>query len=165
MPAARKLFVIVVGCGRMGSYIANRLSLDGHSVVVIDVKESAFKGLSAEFSGFKMEGDATEFETLKQAKVEKADLVIATTHQDNVNVMVAQVARHVLHVPKVIARVFEPKRERVYRELDIEIISSRAARGLPSSCWRPSRVRSGRGSPLRRAGAINWRPTCVNRPN
>ena len=123
MAAGRKLFIIVVGCGRMGSYIANRLSHDGHGVVVIDVAESAFGGLSAEFSGFKMEGDATEFETLKQAKVEKADLVIATTHHDNVNVMVAQVARHVLRVPNVIARVFEPKRERVYRELGIEIIS------------------------------------------
>lgn len=123
MPTTRKLFIIVAGCGRLGSYIANRSSGDGHSVVVIDIDQSAFKGLSSEFSGFKMEGDATEFATLKQAKVEKADMVIATTQEDNVNVMVAQIARHLFHVSHVIARVFEPKRERVYRELDIETIS------------------------------------------
>ena len=123
MPSTRKLFIIIAGCGRLGSYIANKASGDGHSVVVIDSNQAAFKGLSSEFSGFKMEGDATEFATLKQAKVEKADMVIATTHDDNVNVMVAQVARQLLHVPHVIARVFEPKRERVYRELDIKTIS------------------------------------------
>jgi len=123
MEPTRKLFIIIAGCGRLGSYIANRASGDGHSVVVIDSSQSAFKGLSSEFSGFKMEGDATELAILKQAKVEKADMVIATTHDDNVNVMVAQVARHIFNIPDVIARVFEPKRERVYRELDIETIS------------------------------------------
>ncbi len=123
MFSRRKLFIVIAGCGRMGSYIANRLSGDGHSVVVIDTDESSFKGLNSEFSGFKMEGDATEFATLKLAKVEKADIVIATTHEDNVNVMVAQVSKKLFHVPHVIARVFEPRREKVYRELDIESIS------------------------------------------
>jgi len=123
MPHTRRLFIIIVGCGRLGSYIASRASGDGHSVVVIDTEESAFKGLSSEFSGFKIEADATEFETLRQAKVEKADMVIATTREDNVNVMVAQVARHLFNVPHVIARVFEPKQEKVYRELNIETIS------------------------------------------
>lgn len=117
-----KRFVIIVGCGRLGAYLANRLSRDGHSVVVIDISESAFEYLSAEYSGFRMEGDATELAVLKGAKIDKADLVIATTREDNVNLMVAQVAQKIFKVPKVIARVLEPRQEAIYRDLGIEAI-------------------------------------------
>jgi trk system potassium uptake protein TrkA len=122
MPPGQRLFIIIVGCGRLGSYLANRLSRDGHSVVVIDINESAFDALSAEYSGFRVEGDATEFAVLKEAKADEADLVIATTREDNVNLMIAQVARKLFRVPRVMARVFEPKREEIYRDLGIETI-------------------------------------------
>jgi len=122
MSPDQRLFIIIVGCGRLGSYLANRLSRDGHSVVAVDSNESAFDALSAEYSGFRVEGDATEFAVLKQAKIGKADLVIATTREDNINLMVAQVARKVFRVPRVMARVFEPEREKIYRDFGIETI-------------------------------------------
>jgi trk system potassium uptake protein TrkA len=123
MSSDLRYFVIIVGCGRLGSYIANKLSHSGHSVVVIDSRESAFDALSSEYSGFRLEGDATEFDVLKQAKTDQADVLIATTHEDNVNVMVAQVAKKLFHVPRVMARVFDPKREKVYHHLGIETVS------------------------------------------
>lgn len=116
----KKLFVIIVGCGRLGSYLANRLSADGHSIVVIDIREEAFDFLSTEYSGFRIEGDATEIAVLKEAKAEKADLLIAATREDNVNLMVSQIAQKIFHVPQVMARVFELKREGIYRALGIE---------------------------------------------
>jgi len=119
----KNLFILIVGCGRLGSLLANRLSGKGHSVVVIDNRDSAFNALSAEYSGFRMVGDATEFTVLKEAKIEEADVFIATTRDDNVNLMVSQVAKKIFHVPKVMARVFEPKRERIYKDFDIEAIS------------------------------------------
>ena len=122
MSSGQRLFIIIVGCGRLGSYLANRLSRDGHSVVVIDSNESAFDALSAEYSGFRVEGEATEFAVLKQAKTDKADLVIATTREDNINLMVAQIARKLFRVPRVMARVFETKREEIYRDFGIETI-------------------------------------------
>ena len=118
----RELFTIIVGCGRVGSILANRLSKNGHPVVVIDRYNSTFKDLSAEFSGFRIEGDATQLATLRQAKLEKADVFIATTHKDNVNLMVAQIAKRIFSVPTVMARVFDPKRESLYRSLGIETI-------------------------------------------
>ncbi|MBN2620155.1 TrkA family potassium uptake protein [candidate division WOR-3 bacterium] len=118
-----KLFIIIVGCGRLGSYLANKLSGDGHSLVVIDVREQSFDVLSTEYSGFRIAGDATEIAVLKEAKADTADLLIAATREDNVNLMVSQVAQKIFHVPKVMARVFEPKRESVYRTLGIEIFS------------------------------------------
>jgi trk system potassium uptake protein TrkA len=116
-------YIIIVGYGRLGSLLANRLSSQGSSVVVIDKKETAFDKLSLEFSGFKIVGDAAELDVLRQAKIDKADCLLAVTNQDNLNLMVAQVARNIFHVPKVMARVFDPAREAVYRQFGIETIS------------------------------------------
>lgn len=115
-------YIIVVGCGRLGSVLANQLSRLGSSVVVIDRDETAFSNLSTEFSGFQITGDAAELALLRQAKIERADCLLAVTRHDNVNLMVAQVASGVFQVPKVVARVFDPSREAVYREFGIETI-------------------------------------------
>lgn len=116
-------YVVVVGCGRLGSLLAGLLSQAGSSVVVVDQREEAFALLAPEFSGFRLHGDATEREVLRAAKIDKADCLLATTENDNVNLMVAQVARTVFRVPKVLARVEDPRREKVYRELGIETVS------------------------------------------
>jgi trk system potassium uptake protein TrkA len=115
-------FIVVVGCGRLGAHVASRLSAAGCGVVVVDCREEAFAGLSAEFSGFRVEGDATEMALLRKAKVEQADMVIAATREDNVNLMVAQIALNVLGTRRVVARVTDPHREAVFRELGIETI-------------------------------------------
>jgi trk system potassium uptake protein TrkA len=120
MPTGK--YIVIVGCGRLGAHLANHLSRDGHSVVAIDTDERAFGNLSPEYSGFKVEGDATELAVLKHAKADQADLLIATTRDDNVNLMVAQVAKAQFGVPCVLARVFEPKREAIYRRLGVETI-------------------------------------------
>jgi trk system potassium uptake protein TrkA len=118
----KEFYVIIIGCGRLGSYLANRLSHGGHSVVVIDLDHSALEALSADYSGFRVEGDATEIDLLKHAKINKADFFIATTGDDNVNLMVAQIAKKLFQVPRVMARVFQPKREKTYLDLGIETV-------------------------------------------
>lgn len=122
MTAVKGLFIIVVGCGRLGSYLANRLSGDGASVVAVDSNEKAFDALTAEYSGFRVEGDATEFAVLKQARMDRADIVIGAIHDDNVNMMIAQVAQKVFHVPKVIVRVVEPRRVELCKALGVECV-------------------------------------------
>ncbi len=115
-------YIVIVGCGRLGSMLANQLSGQGRSVVVVDRDEAAFHNLSTEFSGFQVTGDAAELAILRQAKIDQADCLLAITRHDNVNLMVAQVAKVVFQVPKVIARVFDPSREAVYRQFEIETI-------------------------------------------
>lgn len=116
------LYIVIVGCGRLGSYLANQLSHVGHSVVVIDPVEDTLNDLSPDFSGFHVVGDATQMAVLKEAKLKQADVLFATTHWDNVNLMVAQVARKLFNVPHVLARVFDPRREEVFVQLGIETI-------------------------------------------
>ena len=116
-------YIIVIGCGRLGSLLASQLSGAGHSVVAIDCNAQTFSSLSSEFSGFQIEGDATQIEVLERAKITQADCLIAATSEDNVNLMVAQVAKEIFRVQRTIARVFDPAREAIYREFGITTIS------------------------------------------
>lgn len=120
---AESRYIVVVGCGRLGALLASHLSTKGHRVVIIDAQQPALSKLSAEFSGFKLIGDATEMDVLRQAKVSQADCLLAVTDRDNINLMVAQVARTLFEVPRVIARVYDPTREAIYNEFGIDTIS------------------------------------------
>jgi trk system potassium uptake protein TrkA len=113
---------LIVGCGRFGSFLANRLSAEGNNVIIIDISPDAFNALSPEFSGFALEGDATEFNILGKAKISQADVLIASTRDDNINLMVGQVASKICRVPNVFARVFNPKRVETFQELGIQTI-------------------------------------------
>lgn len=120
---AKSRHIVIVGCGRLGGSLANQLSSAGHSLVVIDRRDGAFDKLSVQFSGFKVLADAVELHVLKEANISHADYLFATTTSDNTNLMVAQVAKTVFKVPRVVARVFDPTREEIYREFGIETIS------------------------------------------
>lgn len=119
----KSLYLVIVGCGRLGSHLANLLSRIGHRVVVVDKNPEAFAKLAADsFSGVRVEGDASEAAILRQAGVQSADLVIAATQADNVNLMVAMVARRVFRVEHVMARVYDPARESIYHDLGLETV-------------------------------------------
>jgi trk system potassium uptake protein TrkA len=117
------MYAVIVGCGRVGSTLAAELSRAGHSVVVLDSRPTQFEALPAEFSGFKVAGDAAELDVLRRSKMDQADAVIAVTRDDNLNLMVAQAAAAVFGVKTVLARCYDPTREAVYRELGIETVS------------------------------------------
>lgn len=119
----KSLYVVIVGCGRLGSHLANLLSREGHRIVVIDQNGTSFGKLSSEtFSGFRVEGDASEPAILRKAKIDQADLVITATHADNVNLMVALVAQRVFGVQHVMARVYDPAREQMYHDMGLETV-------------------------------------------
>ena len=120
---AKSQYIVVVGCGRLGSILASKLSAEGNSVVVIDLDESNFDNLGGEFSGFQIVGDATELAVLRTAKADKADCLLAVTDSDNINIMVAQIGKKLFELPTVLARVFDPNREAIYRDFGIETIS------------------------------------------
>jgi trk system potassium uptake protein TrkA len=112
-------YIVIAGCGRLGVRLANQLSRDGHRIVAIDHDERKFAGLSAEFSGFRLLGDVTELSILEQAKTHLANKFIAVTRDDNVNLATAQIAQVVFQVPIVVARVWDPQREAIFREYGI----------------------------------------------
>lgn len=116
------MLIVIVGCGRMGSRMANKLSSQGKSVIVIDNDELKFDSLTSDYSGFNITGDATQMAVLNQAKIEKADVVLTLTGDDNINMAVAHVAKNYFKVAETIARVHDPSREPVFSKLGIKTI-------------------------------------------
>lgn len=117
------MYVIIVGCGRVGSELAKLLSAEGHNVVVVDRNPAAFERLGGSFNGLTLVGNGFSLGLLKQAGIEKADAFCAVTNGDNTNLVSAQVARKIFQVPKVIARVYDPHRAHIYKSLGLDIIS------------------------------------------
>ncbi len=115
-------YTIIIGCGRLGANLANELSESGSNVLIMDSDKSSFRKLSSAYGGLAVEADGTDFAALKEAEIEKADAVVAVTNNDNVNIMAAQIARYVFNVKHVIARLYDPERECVYKELEIDTI-------------------------------------------
>ena len=117
------MYVIIVGCGRVGSELAKLLSAEGHDLVVIDKNPTAFDRLGGTFNGLTLVGNGFSLSLLKQAGIEKADAFCAVTNGDNTNLVSAQAAKKIFKVPKVIARVYDPQRAHIYKALGLDIIS------------------------------------------
>ncbi len=106
-----------MGCGRVGSTLAREMARDGHDVAVVDVSRRAFERLGEDFPGRVVLGSGIDQELLEQAGTGEADCFISVTNGDNRNIMSAQVAKEVFKVPKVMIRIYDPIREKVYRQL------------------------------------------------
>ncbi len=116
-------YTIIVGCGRLGANLANKLSEEGESVSIIDKDRDAFRKLSPSYSGIALTGDATDLGVLRDADIQNATAVVSVTNYDNTNIMVAQLAKKMFGIGRVIARLYDTERECVYQELGINTIS------------------------------------------
>lgn len=117
------MYVIIVGCGRVGAELAKLLSNEDHDVVLIDKNPAAFNRLGGAFNGLTLVGNGFDPDLLKEAGIEKANVFCSLTNGDNTNLVSAQVAKKIFAVPKVIARVYDPERAQIYQSLGLDIIS------------------------------------------
>ena len=118
----KEAYTIIAGCGRLGANLANTLSEDGAGVLIIDNNKDAFRKLSSAFTGITLTGDAAMLNTLHDAEIEKATTVVSVTNNDNTNILIAQIAKELYGIEHVIARLYDPDRECVYQEFNIETI-------------------------------------------
>lgn len=114
--------IIVIGCGKVGSRFAQVLSEEGHDVVIVDRDSNSFKILDPDFEGITITGVPIDQDVLKKAGIETADVLAALTPDDNINIMVSQVAKEIFKVPKVIARIYDPAREEVFHQFGLTTI-------------------------------------------
>lgn len=114
--------VIVIGCGRVGSQLANMLSDNGSNVCVVDRSADAFANLGRNFNGSTIQGVGFDEDVLIRAGVEECDVLAAVTQLDNTNLMCAEVANHLFGVPHVISRLYNPDHERAYMQLGIDYV-------------------------------------------
>ena len=111
--------IVIVGCGRVGSTLAENLDAAGHEVIIFDVRTAAFDRLPETFKGTAIRGDGTDEEVLRRSGAEGADIFLSLTEGDNRNVMAAQVATESFAIPQVIAKINDPVRSAAYAELGL----------------------------------------------
>ncbi len=118
------MYVVVMGCGRVGASLACSLARIGNEVAVIDRDESAFLRLDPSFDGHRIVGMGFDRDVLVKAGIEKADAFAAVSSGDNSNIIAARVARETFGVEKVIARIYDAKRAAVYERLGIPTVAT-----------------------------------------
>jgi trk system potassium uptake protein len=116
--------VVIMGCGRVGSELAARLQAAEHSVAVIDKNPNAFRSLRYGFKGEKIQGYGFDEDAQRQAGIERADAFAAVSNGDNSNIVAARLAREKFEVPRVVARIYDPRRAEIYQRLGIPTVAT-----------------------------------------
>jgi trk system potassium uptake protein TrkA len=117
------MHIVILGCGRAGSRLAQHISGQGHFVSVIDKDPNAFHLLGADFKGKTITGVGFDSNVLLEAGIEKADAFIAVSSGDNSNLVASKVAKDVFNVPQVIARIYDPRRAEIYKRMGIPTVA------------------------------------------
>lgn len=116
--------VIVMGCGRVGSQVSLRLATDGHDVTVIDNREPGAEArLGPNFKGRLVHGLGFDRSVLEDVGLESADAFVAASSSDNANVVAARTARNLFHVPRVVCRMYDPRKAQIYERLGLETLA------------------------------------------
>ena len=116
--------IIIMGCGRVGSQVSQLLVSQGHEVNVIDHDANALARLGADFKGKVVRGIGFDRKVLIEAGVETAEGFVAASSSDNANIVAARIARNIFHVPRVVARLYDPVRAEIYQRLGLTTIST-----------------------------------------
>jgi trk system potassium uptake protein TrkA len=123
------MYVIVVGAGKVGYYLAKELleAPEGHEVLVIEQDAAKCARVTQELGDIALQGDGCEASTMETAGFGRADMVIAVTGDDEDNLVVCQVAKAKFSVPRTIARLNNPKNESIFKRLGIDTTVSATA--------------------------------------
>jgi trk system potassium uptake protein TrkA len=115
--------LIIIGCGRVGAGLARTLSQHGHTVTLVDQDPAAVPSVGPAFKGQTVIGSGFDRDLLLQAGIERADGLAAVTGSDEANVVITRLARQVFQVPRVVARLYDPRKAEVYRRLGLQTIN------------------------------------------
>jgi trk system potassium uptake protein len=118
------MHIVIMGCGRVGAELTMQLSRAGHTVAIIDKRKQAFERLPPDFDAKTVVGVGFDREVLERAGIAEADAFVAVSNGDNSNIVSARVAREHFRIPKVVARIYDPRRADIYERLNIPTIAS-----------------------------------------
>lgn len=121
------MYMIVVGGGKVGYYLAKELVEEGHEVLVIELDKAKCERITEELGDIALQGDGCEAATMEIAGFGRADMVLAVTGDDEDNLVSCQVAKVKFNVPRTIARINNPKNEDIFRKLGIDTTISATA--------------------------------------
>lgn len=118
------MYIIIIGCGRLGSNLAKQLADEGHDICIIDRDSDKLNVLGSGFNGKRIKGIEFDSDKLAEAGINQADSLLAVTSDDNINITVSLISEKIYHVPNVIARVNVPEKKYIYDTLEIKTINT-----------------------------------------
>ncbi len=121
------MYIIIVGCGRVGYHLALALLATGHEVLAIEQDSRKYAAIVDSLGSVVISGDGAEASVLEEAGASRADVLIAVTGQDDDNLMACQVAKHRFQVAKTIALVNNPENESLFRKLGVDVTVSQTS--------------------------------------
>jgi len=113
---------MIIGCGRLGAGVASMFSSNGIDVVTIDISKDAFGRLPSSYTGFTIEADACDVRALENAEIRKVGTMLVATGDDNINIMVSQIAKIIYEVPIVVTRLYDTEKEILLKDSGIGVI-------------------------------------------
>ena len=113
-----------MGCGGVGTLVAETLSQVGHDVVVLDSNPESFRRLSEDLKRKAFVGDGTQREDLMTAGIDEVEVFVAVSSSDTANALASQMAKHVYQVDKVICRINDPANYAMYTDLGVDAVSA-----------------------------------------
>ena len=121
--------IIVIGYGRVGSQFVKKVDTQAHEVVVVAKERTVLNQPDVPKGVRFLVGNAIDEDLLREAGTDSADVLMALTRDEHTNLMIAQIARVLFNVPKVMAVVFDPQREEYFHEAGIETLAIAVAGG------------------------------------
>ncbi len=118
------MYIVIIGGGRVGYYLSKALLDEGHEVLIIEKAASVCETINDELGSICYRGDGCETSTLAQVGTGRADMLVAVTGDDADNLVACQVAKHKFKVPRTIARIRNPKNEKLFKKLGIDVTIS-----------------------------------------
>ncbi|MDH4139253.1 MAG: TrkA family potassium uptake protein [Coriobacteriia bacterium] len=120
------MYIVVNGGGKVGSHLAQIMAQSGHDVAIIEKRDDVVEKLVTELGGHALviHGDGCDASYQEDAGMARSDVFVAATGDDDDNLVACQLAKVAFGVPRTVARVNNPKNERIFNTLGIEAISS-----------------------------------------
>ncbi len=118
------MYIIIVGGGKIGYHLSKALLDEGHEILVIEKNSRRVEYIEEELGSICIHGDGCEATTLEEAGTERANLFVAVTNEDEDNLVACQVAKYRFNVPRIIARLSNPKNEALFKKLGIDVTIS-----------------------------------------
>lgn len=114
------MYIIIVGGGSVGFYLAKTLVNTSHEVLLLEKNRQTHRTVSEELGEVVMQGDGCEVRIMEEAGVGRADAVVAVTGEDEDNLVICQMAKMKFNVPRTIARINDPRNEALFHRLGID---------------------------------------------
>jgi trk system potassium uptake protein TrkA len=115
------MFIIIVGAGKVGYFLARRLVASKHTVSIVEKDQALCEEIAKELEGLVINGDGCNPRILEEAQAKRADVLAAVTGDDEDNLIICQLAKEIFGVRRTVGRVNNPDNEHAFAELGIDV--------------------------------------------